>query len=50
LSELSDRDFKAPMIKMLQQVTTDMLEIHGKLESSSKEIECLSKEIYGKEP
>lgn len=44
-SELSDKDFRAAMIKMLQQTTTNILEVNEKLESSSKEIESLSKEI-----
>lgn len=43
--ELSEKDFKATVMKMFQWAMTNTLETNGKLESLSKEIESLSKEI-----
>lgn len=42
--ELSDTDFKAAKIKMLQKATTDMLEMNEKIKSLSKE----KKGVFGK--
>lgn len=42
--ELSDKDFRAVILKMLQWATTNMLETSGKIESLSKETGNLSKE------
>ena len=37
MAELSDKDFKAIIIKIFQQAIVNMLETNEKLESSSKE-------------
>ena len=38
LSDLQNKDFKAALIKMLQQTITNSLETHKKIESFSKEL------------
>lgn len=43
--KLSDKDFNAIIIKMLQWVIINILEINEKLGSLSKEIENIIKEI-----
>ena len=40
---LSDRDFKAAIITMPQEVRVSTLEMNGKLESLSKEIKAIKK-------
>ena len=41
--ELSGKDFKAAIIKMLQQSITNSLETKEKIENLSKEIEFIKK-------
>lgn len=52
--ELSDKDCKAAVIKMLQQAITNVLGTNEKIETLSKEIESLRKkkkrEDFFKEP
>lgn len=43
--ELSENNFKAPIIKMLWQTIKNTLETNEKIENLSKEIENHSKEI-----
>lgn len=43
MSELFDKDCKAAIVKMLQQVIADSLETYGIIESHSKEIEVIKK-------
>ena len=43
--ELSDKDFKATVVKMLQQLMMNILEAIEKIDSHSKEIKSSSKDI-----
>lgn len=47
--ELWDKDFKAVIIKMIQQVIMNILEANKRTESLSKEIEDLKKQTEGSE-
>lgn len=50
--ELSSKDFKAAIMKMLQQTHKNTVETNGKIKSLSKEIESLrgEKKRYKEEP
>ena len=39
MSQLSDKDFKAPIMKMMQEVRANTLEMNIKIEINSKAIE-----------
>ena len=43
--KLSDKDFKAAIIKMLQQVRANTLETNGKIENLSKEIRDIKNQM-----
>lgn len=47
---LTDIDFKAAMINMLQNATTNMFEMNEKIKSLSKEKEVFSKNLEDEEP